>query len=144
MKQCLYLLLILFVSGCSSENEKPKQAFSEWFWSQRAYPTGSVNSQVYHQEKNKVLASRNNVLRSPDSWDFEGPTNIGGRVTDIEMIPSSMDLILIFLVTSFFASGRRRNMVATRCCISSSPESDFRSSNSPLAAGALFSARLLN
>jgi len=95
MKQCLYLLLILFVSGCSSENEKPKQAFSEWFWSQRAYPTGSVNSQVYHQEKNKVLASRNNVLRSPDSWDFEGPTNIGGRVTDIEMIPSSMDLIWV-------------------------------------------------
>lgn len=88
------MVLVCLVWACSSDNES-SEALSDWMFSQRAFPSGKINNKLFHQEKMKVLSARNNRLRSADNWKFEGPENIGGRITDIEMYNNSFDNIWI-------------------------------------------------
>ena len=95
------VLMAMLLADCSSpqqplperEEEAFKEAPSDWFFNQRAYPHGQINKPVYmdalRQKKAlEQLGSRNNA-----EWTFEGPLNTGGRITDVEMHPSSMDII---------------------------------------------------
>jgi photosystem II stability/assembly factor-like uncharacterized protein len=75
--------------------DTPELAISDWHFAQRAYPYDAVNSQLYHQEKDEVLARHRLKLRGGESWNFEGPENIGGRITDIDMPRNSFDEIWI-------------------------------------------------
>ncbi len=74
----------LFQNDKSSENSKPLTGPGEWMSAQRMYPYDEIKQDVYLTEMkkaNQMYASRNGEIE----WEFVGPTNIGGRITDIEM-----------------------------------------------------------
>ena len=95
MRTLLYFCLsILFLgASCTESKELSPESISEnlpadFMFDQRAYPTGMIKSEAYReaiQWKKQQLRERNAI---GNSWEFAGPANIGGRITDIE-IPSN-------------------------------------------------------
>ena len=68
---------------------------NEWQFRQRAYPSGEIDMKAFQKaqkfrkqeiEKKKLLA-KNGIANNP--WEFAGPLNIGGRITDLELTASS-------------------------------------------------------
>ncbi len=80
-----FALLTLFTFSCTSENheEEAKGVADDWFFAQRAYPSGKIDKDAYYQA---VIDRKNQAqTRSNLNWEFEGPLNVGGRLTDVEM-----------------------------------------------------------
>jgi len=67
---------------------------SDWFFMQRAFPVGKVNQQIYREA---ALSAQNmkKQAKTTSFWEFAGPTNIGGRITDVEMYPDDLQTIYI-------------------------------------------------
>jgi photosystem II stability/assembly factor-like uncharacterized protein len=80
-----------FVSLKSTPVKKP----NDWFYDQRAYPFNEINHDAYMKalHKSKILKENQLNKGTINSWEFEGPTNIGGRITDIEMHPGNIQTI---------------------------------------------------
>ena len=77
--------------------EENKKFPNEWFYAQRAFPRGEINKVAY-QEALQYRQQVQSNLRGPsgvEEWEFEGPTNVGGRVTDIEMPSNSLETIYV-------------------------------------------------
>ena len=96
----IILILVIFSNiCCNSEYEKTDQAKfapSDWFYSQRAYPYGEIDHNAYRNSINSLQSNIN--LRSSlegynDPWQAVDPTNINGRITDIEMPSDDMNTI---------------------------------------------------
>lgn len=74
----------------------PAERPSDWFYAQRAYPNDSIPQEFYHRALNEIIAHPPRFTRrTPQAWKFEGPTNIGGRITDVEGFASSPGLIYV-------------------------------------------------
>ena len=63
---------------------------NHWFWQQRAYPTGQLNSAAHYRAVQQAQAARaalakQNIITS--EWLPVGPTNIGGRITALAAHP---------------------------------------------------------
>ncbi len=102
------LLLAAIVSlkfGIKQENRNSiseRETPGEWFFMQRAFPYGFINKAEY---KNAVMQAM--AMKTPASnkqglsiamgpkpiWKLAGPTNIGGRVSDVEMDPTNQQII---------------------------------------------------
>lgn len=95
MKSFLLLVTILTLVACSTPEPNPPEAINDWLHNQRAFPSGLVNNALYHQEKLEFLVQKNSVLRNASAWRAEGPENIGGRITDVEMPHNSFDEIWV-------------------------------------------------
>jgi len=81
------------------ETSDSKLIPSDYFFQQRAYPKHKIDKQAYQQAlAYRARTKKNAVQRNNNGWQFAGPTNIGGRVTDIEMFPD--DLATIFVGTA--------------------------------------------
>jgi photosystem II stability/assembly factor-like uncharacterized protein len=69
---------------------------SDWMDRQRSYPHGQIKTKWYLQA---VRSARDmhasSVNRSDVNWQFAGPLNIGGRITDIEVPSGSFSTIYI-------------------------------------------------
>ncbi len=103
------LFLVLYLS-CNHDsvvkNPQEEAVFgklmpNDWFFRQRAYPTGIIDGAAareafqFRKEKmaaNKV-ATRGGGTTNP--WEFCGPTNVGGRITDIEMASGTPNTIYV-------------------------------------------------
>ncbi len=72
---------------------KQVQKPSEWFFMQRAFPYGQINHTAYvealHQRSGLV---KGKSLRSEGQWEFAGPVNVGGRISDVEMDPANLSV----------------------------------------------------
>ena len=85
----------------STGNEPgPDQRPYEWDYIKKTYPYYNADSDVYiraltqaHQLKIETIASRLNKGTSAVQWEFAGPTNIGGRVVDLEFDPNNPSII---------------------------------------------------
>lgn len=95
MRNYFYLLpvLILTASSCIEKStilveNRVEQLPADFMFEQRAYPTGEIKSSAYREaiQWKKALLQQRSVVGN--SWEFVGPVNIGGRITDIE-IPSN-------------------------------------------------------
>ena len=67
---------------------------SDWMSVQRMYPFNEIKQSVYLSEMKKakqMYSYRDGEIE----WDFVGPTNIGGRITDIEMPTGQSQTIYI-------------------------------------------------
>ncbi|GAB5401313.1 MAG: exo-alpha-sialidase [Aureisphaera sp.] len=79
----------LILVGCAQKSDlevaevEAKKAPHDYMFMQRAYPTGEINTAAFAE----ALAWRKqNQNRSQAGiWEFTGPINIGGRITDIEI-----------------------------------------------------------
>ncbi|MDW3649966.1 MAG: glycosyl hydrolase [Bacteroidia bacterium] len=85
----------------SQEKKKQREIYqqklqpNEWQFRQRAYPSGEIDMQAYQKAQKfrklkiaqKKLQTKDGIAENP--WEFAGPFNIGGRITDLEMTASS-------------------------------------------------------
>lgn len=88
----LLLIAIVTLSSCNnsiekkaSENEGYKKSPHDFMFMQRAYPTGEIKTDAYSnaiQWKKQKINRNSSVL---PVWEFSGPLNVGGRISDIEI-----------------------------------------------------------
>lgn len=73
------------------KHDKEKTSLSDWFYMQRAFPYGKIDHAAYYNAAKKELAPRANHVSkvSATLWQEAGSRNIGGRITDVEMDPTS-------------------------------------------------------
>jgi len=88
------------------ETEEAETRPGDWYWRQRAYPHGDVSAAGYRLslaqaetklEQARLQRLRNRAAGSKDAlldneWQLRGPTNIGGRVTDLAVHPTDPDI----------------------------------------------------
>ncbi len=88
-----YWLIYFFVKlAYIAIEEKP----SDWFYAQRAYPYDSIPQTFFRQSLSEIVRTRASQKRKqPQAWKFAGPTNIGGRITDVEGSPADPNLIYV-------------------------------------------------
>ncbi len=81
----------------TKEPDKPKEKPNEWFFMQRAFPYEKINHDAYlnalSQAKQMRIEAEAN--RASGMWEFAGPVNIGGRITDVEMHHSDLNTIYL-------------------------------------------------
>jgi len=92
----LFFYLRPYVSEQNFESgfvEESKEYPNDWFITQRIFPQKEIRYDIYKQALENVnsLKKKNNL--NAGTWQFAGPTNIGGRITDVEMSPNSFDTI---------------------------------------------------
>src|SRR5690606_40362391 len=75
------------ISNISEENEKNGKYPFDLQFMQRAYPSGQINTSAYSEAIHWKKQTSNRAIAN-EVWQFSGPLNIGGRITDIE-IPST-------------------------------------------------------
>ncbi len=100
-----FLILLTLIIGCNTVTEKKSTSNSDlinseknqkkedgkyphdFMFMQRAYPDGQLNTAAYSEA---IRWKKQLQHKSPDAqlWEFSGPLNIGGRISDIE-IPST-------------------------------------------------------
>jgi photosystem II stability/assembly factor-like uncharacterized protein len=88
----LLLIAIVTLSSCNnsiekkaSENKGIKKSPHDFMFMQRAYPTGEIKTDAYSnaiQWKKQKINRNSSVLAV---WEFSGPLNVGGRISDIEI-----------------------------------------------------------
>lgn len=88
----LLLIAMISLSSCNNstkittkETEGFKKSPNDFMFVQRAYPTGEIKTDAYSkaiQWKKQQAGRNNNVL---PVWEFSGPLNVGGRISDIEI-----------------------------------------------------------
>ena len=96
-----YLVIALFclsMIACQSENENPGFELypTDHMFMQRAYPYGKLDQKAYRKAlntKQEMSLSRSVDEEYDLDWEFQGPTNIGGRITDLEMFEDNMNTI---------------------------------------------------
>lgn len=89
----IFLVSVFLFSliGCNSSASKEHQSENlskekphDFMFMQRAYPTGVLKTDAY----SKAIAWKKQQPRRSSSvlpWEFAGPLNVGGRITDIEI-----------------------------------------------------------
>lgn len=87
----LFILSILII-GCKNSSEKntidtakTEKSPHDFMFMQRAYPTGQLKTEAYSEA---IQWKKQQAQRSSNAdivWEFAGPVNIGGRITDIEI-----------------------------------------------------------
>ena len=73
---------------------------NDWMTSQRAYPNGVIKTQSLIDGMMQAKELRDNSPQMRSGWQFAGPTNIGGRITDIEVPAATHVGVLLFLTVS--------------------------------------------
>lgn len=69
---------------------------SDWAWIQRTFPFYKADLSVYSEainERNKILSETENDKSTQTTWEFAGPINIGGRISDIEFNPLNPEIV---------------------------------------------------
>lgn len=77
--------------------KEPSAIPNEWFGIQRTWPHGKFDENLYYQMLERVYQKRNesNSENNRNQWESVGPTNIGGRITDIAIHPEEPEIIYI-------------------------------------------------
>jgi photosystem II stability/assembly factor-like uncharacterized protein len=68
---------------------------TDWMDRQRTFPNGGIKTDVYLQAVRQARDLHAAAGRSDYSWVFAGPTNIGGRITDIEIPGESFNTVFV-------------------------------------------------
>ena len=72
----------------------PDQQPAEWAWERRTFPYYKADAESFRQEMVKAQEMRALApKRGVQEVSFAGPTNIGGRMTDIEFNPSDPNIV---------------------------------------------------
>ncbi|MFC2120131.1 T9SS type A sorting domain-containing protein [Bacteroidota bacterium] len=68
--------------------EKEAYTPNDWLLAQRVFPFGHLNPEAYEASRKQAIAVQEelrNLKSGGQEWEFAGPLNVGGRVTDVEM-----------------------------------------------------------
>jgi len=88
----LLLIVAVLVISCTSSSEKDtsgnrdlKTSPHDFMFMQRAYPTGEIKTDAYSKAIQWKKQQNNRSISEEAIWEFAGPLNIGGRISDIEI-----------------------------------------------------------
>lgn len=104
MKKALFILPVIWLSAffyffenqnAESEGEGPVP--NDYLFLQRAFPYNDVPSEAYYAALDWAKAQTANRNDAAE-WELAGPTNVGGRITDVAM--HSSDLQTIYAATA--------------------------------------------
>ena len=73
---------------------------AEWMYNQRAYPNNYINREAYKEavvQTKQILANRSPEVAG--EWEFVGPLNTGGRITDVAIAPDNDDHLYVATAT---------------------------------------------
>ena len=87
MIRLLSILVALSFFSCKNTSEdisenSTKEYPHDFMFMQRAYPSGQIKTEAY---KEAIQWKKQQTRNAGGTWEFVGPVNIGGRVTDIEI-----------------------------------------------------------
>jgi len=68
---------------------------NDWFFNQRAYPYEQINHKAFLQALQTATRQQTRLTSRESVWEFAGPTNIEGRITDIELLPGDPQTIFL-------------------------------------------------
>lgn len=71
----------------------PPRTPNPWFFLERAYPQGRIPKDAWRQAQLEAAALKQQAGPRSGSWTFRGPTNIGGRVTDLAVDPLDANVV---------------------------------------------------
>lgn len=71
------------------ESKEPKMEPNDWLAKQKLYPNTAFNYEHYLNALQQAQALQQSSLLRNISWQLAGPTNIGGRITDLAIHPSN-------------------------------------------------------
>lgn len=71
----------------------PPKAPNPWFFLERAYPFGRIARKDWERAQIEARMLREEAQAKAGTWTALGPTNIGGRVTDIGVDPTDGDIV---------------------------------------------------
>lgn len=106
----LFIALLLSLLSCESteshppliETEEAEKEPNDWMFRQRAFPSGTIDEKAYRKaltirdrQRAEQQLNQNAKDLTTAEWVFDGPLNVGGRVTDVEVIPGSPEVILL-------------------------------------------------
>jgi len=86
-------LVLLFVLSGKNDQLHVSHRPNDWFFSQRAYPSGKINHEIYVQSLKQTRESKK-LNKEETFWEFAGPYNIGGRLTDVESHPDNPEIFI--------------------------------------------------
>jgi len=75
--------------------ESPGFLPSDWMENQRTFPNGTIKTSAYLEAVRQARDFHAAAERSNFEWEFAGPLNIGGRITDIEVPGGSYSTIFV-------------------------------------------------
>jgi len=88
----LFLSVIVFMFSCNKADVTVQpQSPEDHLYLQRSYPYNEINQYAVREVRKEVQAIIDNDLplyKNDNPWQSEGPTNIGGRVTDVARHPT--------------------------------------------------------
>ncbi|MCA9741867.1 T9SS type A sorting domain-containing protein [candidate division KSB1 bacterium] len=92
----ILLTIVLFFQLAGKKTHPPGKYPNDWAMRQRIFPTGKVDKKAALQAVQAAQQQRMHVLKSQTAiaeWEFVGPTNIGGRISDIEYNPTDPHIV---------------------------------------------------
>jgi photosystem II stability/assembly factor-like uncharacterized protein len=97
------LISVIFLNPDFYKTQTKQKEFhlspGEYMAHQRMYPHNSIHQENYLQAMKEAGAFKSGTKLWDYSWEFAGPTNIGGRITDIECHPDSPETIYLGAAT---------------------------------------------
>jgi photosystem II stability/assembly factor-like uncharacterized protein len=92
----LALILVKFFFQNQKKADPVVELPNDWFFMQRSYPVGKINYPVYLAALKSVQQQKKtkNVVKDSTIWEFAGPLNICGRLSDVEM--HSSDILTVY------------------------------------------------
>ena len=71
----------------------PPRAPNPWFHVERAFPQGKIPREEWQRAQFEARLLREQTGSRSAEWEQRGPTNIGGRVTDLAVHPSDASIV---------------------------------------------------
>jgi photosystem II stability/assembly factor-like uncharacterized protein len=96
LKSFVFLTLALslaFLFPISRPGREAEEAPNDWFFQQRAFPYQEINYEARTAAWQQAQTARQALASRGEGWVFEGPLNIGGRISAIAMPLSDMQTI---------------------------------------------------
>ena len=75
----------------STKDETP----GEWMFQQRAFPYDTLNKSVISRSREVALQGLSARRSLEDAWTLMGPTNVGGRITDLILHPDDVNTMYV-------------------------------------------------
>ena len=69
---------------------------TDWFYRQRVFPYEKIDPNVYEANRFELIKFKEKASKQKsggEDWEFAGPVNVGGRITDVEMHSSDLNTI---------------------------------------------------
>ena len=78
---------VIFISN--QQSEKEEYVPNDWLLAQRVFPYGHLNPVAYEASRQQAIQVQEELSRMKSSgseWEFAGPFNVVGRVSDVAVI----------------------------------------------------------